>query len=408
MRKFGLVAILALSSLSLLTIAGWQGQAQAPQIPQLGDSLPGLTAKQLANFQQGKDAFTGVEDFEDGLGPVFNGTSCGECHSQGAIGGAGFDLVQSRVTRIGGMRNGVYSDLPELGGPVIERRSIKEMRPECPIEPEIVPASAEYVSHRMTTPLFGLGLIEAIPAAQILRNADPFDWDNDGISGRANIVRNPETHRYELGRFGWKCQVSSIHVFSGDAYLNEMGITSPTFPKENLPQGQPFDAYWDPKADPEEAAGVNGALNDVDLFAEFMRFLAPPPRKAVTAEVTRGEAVFAQIRCAACHTPSMTTGPSTIAALSNKTVRLYSDLLLHDMGSDFNDGVRQSIAEGGEWRTAPLWGVSGRQFFLHDGRATTLDAAIRMHGGEALRMRQKYSELPAAKRADLLAFLNSL
>ena len=416
MRKFELVSLLALSGLGLLTVAGWQGNAQAPQIVRLGDPLLGLTAAQMVTFEGGKHAFTETEGFADGLGPVFNGTSCGECHVAGGIGGAGFDLEQSRVTRIGGMRNGVYSDLPELGGPVLERRSIKEFDADlirdygvaCPILPEIIPTNAEYVSRRITTPLFGLGLIEAIPVAQILRNADPFDLDRDGISGRPNLVMNPETQQYELGRFGWKSQVSSIHVFAADAYLNEMGITSSTFPNENLPQGLTFEPLWDPKLDPEEEDGVDGEPNDVDLFADFMRFLAPPARKTVTAEVTRGESVFAQLKCTACHIPSMTTGAHSVAALANKPVRLYSDLLLHDMGSDFNDNVRQSVADGGEWRTAPLWGLSVREFFLHDGRATTLDAAIRMHGGEATKIRQKYVELTAAKRTDLLAFLNSL
>ncbi len=404
MRKRGLVSLLVVSGVGLLVVAGWQGQAQSPPTSRLGDPLPGLTAAQRTAFEEGKTKFLTVEEFEDGLGPVFNGRSCGECHSQGAAGGAGFDLIQSRVTRIGGVRNGVYSDLPELGGPVIERRSIEEFFADCPIEPEVVPPTAEYISHRITTPLFGLGLIEAIPTSEILRNADPFDWNHDGISGRANLVLNPETQRYEVGRFGWKCQVSSLHVFAGDAYLNEMGITSATFPNENLPQGQTFDPIWDPKADPEEV----GDPNDIDRFTTFMRLLAPPPRKAETHQVRRGEETFEQLRCIACHVPLMTTGANAIAALAHKRVPLYSDLLLHDMGSEFNDGIQQGSAGGGEWRTAPLWGVSGRQFFLHDGRATTIDAAIRMHGGEAKQIRQRYITLSADKRAELLAFLNSL
>lgn len=405
MRKLGLFSVLAMSSIGLLTVAGWRGQAQAPPTIQMGDPLPGLTVAELASFNEGRGVFLEEEGFADGLGPVFNGKSCGECHLQGGVGGAGFDLLISRVTRIGGMRNGVYSDLVDLGGPVLERRSIKELIPECPINPEMVPANAEFVSRRISTPLFGLGLVEAIPNPHILRNADPFDRDNDGISGRANWVMNPETGQTEIGRFGWKNQVSSLHVFAADAYQNEMGITSPLFPTENLPQGQPFDAIWDPVPDPEEA---EGDPDDIDLFADFMRFLAPPVRKSQSLAVIRGELIFAAINCGDCHVPALTTGAHSVAALANKQVRLYSDLLLHDMGPAFDDGVRQSVAKGGEWRTAPLWGISVRQLFLHDGRADTIDAAIQMHGGEATRARQIYVRLPAARRADVLAFLNSL
>jgi len=405
MNKSGLFSVLALSSIGLLMAAGWKGQAQAPRVTLLGDPLPGLTVAQVALFEEGKELFLEEEGFADGLGPIFNGKSCGECHVQGGVGGAGFDLTVSRVTRIGGMRNGVYSDLEDLGGPVLERRSIQEIVPECPINPEVVPNNAEFVSRRISTPLFGLGLMEAISPLQILRNIDPLDLNQDGISGRVNWVMNPETGQYEIGRFGWKNQISSIHVFSADAYQNEMGITSPLFPTENLPQGQPFDPIWDPVPDPEEE---EGDPDDIDLFADFMRFLAPPARKSFSPAVVRGEQTFAAIKCSSCHVPAMTTGANPVAALSHKSVRLYSDLLLHDMGVAFDDGVRQGVAQGGEWRTAPLWGVSVRQLFLHDGRASTIDAAIRMHGGEANRSRQSYVGLSAAKRADLLAFLNSL
>lgn len=405
MRKIGLIAMLAVSGMGLLAVAGWQGRAQAPNVVRMGDPLPGLTAEELATFDEGKDAFAEEEGFDDGLGPVFNGVSCGECHVQGGIGGAGFDLIESRVTRIGGMLNGIYTDLPECGGPVLQRRSIKEFRSECPIGPEIVPTEAEYVSRRITTPLFGLGLVEAIPDAQILALADPLDLNHDGISGRVNLVFNPESLELEIGRFGWKNQVSRLHVFAGDAYLNEMGITSPTFPDENLPQGLPFELYWDPKPDPEEE---EGDPDDIDLFADFMRFLAPPARRTMTAAVTRGEAVFQQIKCSSCHTPQMMTGKHSVAAIAYKPVRLYSDLLLHDMGAALDDGVRQGIAQSNEWRTAPLWGISVRKFLMHDGRAETVKEAIMLHGGEAAAARQGFVSLTAAKRADLLAFVNSL
>ncbi len=404
MRKLVSISLLPLSGLGLLLTA-WYSNAQRPPASILGSPLPGLTDAQRVQFEEGRVVFATVEDPDEGLGPVFNGRSCGECHLQGALGGAGNDLVQTRVTRFGAIENGAYTDLPELGGPLIQRRSVQELDPLCPIPPETVPAEAQFVSHRITTPLFGLGLIEAIPERTILANTDPHDRNHDGISGHPNIMFNPETQRNEVGRFGWKAQVSSIHFFSGDAYLNEMGITSATFPAENLPQGVPIPPEWDPVSDPEESAA---SPNDVDRFTNFMRFLAPPEAKRLSEAGRRGETLFRSLQCASCHVPSMNTGPNPVRALAFKDVRLYSDLLLHDMGKELGDGVRQREASGSEFRTAPLWGVSGRQFLLHDGRATSLKAAIMAHGGEAANVRNAFGRLRDRQREDLLVFLTSL
>lgn len=184
-----------------------------------------------------------------------------------------------------------------------------------------------------------------------------------------------------------------------------MGITSATFPAENLPQGQPIPPEWDPVPEPEEE---DETPNDVDRFANFMRFLAPPETRRLSDAAQRGENLFSSLQCAACHVPAMNTGSNPIRALAFKQVRLYSDLLLHDMGDDLGDGVRQREASGSEFRTAPLWGVSGRQFLLHDGRATTLEAAILFHGGEARNARNAFRSLRDRQRADLLAFLKPL
>jgi CxxC motif-containing protein (DUF1111 family) len=299
------------------------------------------------------------------------------------------------------MVGGVYNDLANLGGPVLQARSLKELDLSCPVTGEVVPPQANYVSRRITTPLFGAGLIEAIPDAAILaRVGQP---DPDGVHGTANVIFNPETGRNEVGRFGWKAQHSSLHQFAGDAYLNEMGITSAFFPTENLPQGRPIPPGWDSVADPEDQDG------DVDKFTTFMRLLAPAGRRLpITRQAQDGEQIFNNIRCISCHTPEMRTAPNAVAALSSQPVRLYSDLLLHQMGPGLADGIRQSKSLGDQFKTAPLWGLSRRSFFLHDGRATTYVDAIAAHGGEAMAARNRFFALRPPDRDALLAFLDSL
>jgi CxxC motif-containing protein (DUF1111 family) len=388
--------------LSILFSGAQQGGSPPRQTTTvLGQALPGLSSDQVEAFKEGLRAFSTTETQADGLGPVFNGTSCVECHKAGAVGGAGVDVTTARVSRIGGIRNGKYSDLPELGGPVMQARSLREFDTSCPIPGETPPFQADFVSHRITTPLFGAGLIEAIPAATILaRVGQP---DPDGIHGVANIVRNPETGRDEVGRFGWKSQHSSLHQFAGDAYLNEMGVTSALFPTENLPQGKPIPKGWGPTASPEDTDG------DAEAFTTFMRFLAPPNRRLpVTPLAQYGEQVFNGIRCGACHTPRMQTGPNAVAALSGQVVPLFSDLLLHQMGRFLADGIQQGQAKGDQFRTAPLWGLSRRQFFLHDGRALTIQDAIAAHDGEAANARNRFGRLQGQDRDALMAFLTSL
>ncbi|HLO99636.1 MAG TPA: di-heme oxidoredictase family protein [Fimbriimonas sp.] len=376
-------------------------QQPPPPPPQNGFGAPlaSLTATERAAFDQGRMAFGLREDPTTGLGPVFNGDSCQQCHNAGAPGGAGNDPILSRVTRIGAIRNGVYSDLADLGGPVLQRRSLREINPNYPHTGEVVPAGAQFVSRRVTTPLFGLGLIEAIPDSTILTRAAAVL--PDGIKGVANLVVNPENGRTEVGKFGWKAQTSRISVFSADAYLNEMGVTTPLFPKENLPQGRPIAPGADLVGDPEDRV-------DAGRFTNFMKFLGAPPTRTLTANALRGRTVFSNLGCNHCHTPSMNTGFNPSAALSNKTVSLYSDLLLHKMGTGLADGIVQGKATGDMFRTAPLWGLSVRRLLMHDGRATTIDQAILLHGGEALPSRQRFSAASTIDRGALNEFLNSL
>ncbi len=406
MRKHYILAVTMACATLSLAVAAWRTDAQRGDPPRqtsapLGSALPGLTDDQKALFKDGLQKFSSVESQEDGLGPVFNGTTCAECHKAGAIGGAGVDLTISRVTRIGGMKNRVYTDLAEFGGPVLQARSLREFDTSCPINGEVVPSQANFVSLRITTPLFGAGLIEAIPAETILSRTK--QADADGVLGVANVQINPETGKREVGRFGWKAQHSSLHRFSGDAYLNEMGITSSLFPDENLPQGRPIPPEWQTTPDFDDND------KDVDSFANFMRLLAPPGRLLpLTPQVQDGERIFNQIRCSACHVPSMQTGANPIAALSKQTVPLYSDLLVHRMGRNLADGIQQGLAQGHQFRTAPLWGISRRRFFLHDGRANNLEEAILNHGGEANASRDRFARLHERDKAALRAFLNSL
>lgn len=378
------------------------GQGPPPPPPQGNQAtpLPGITKAEKALFDEGLADFLAIEAPEDGLGPVFNGVACAECHRAGGLGGAATNLRVALVTRIGGISKGVYSDLPELGGPVLQARSLREFLGTYPIPGERVPREAQFVSRRQTTPLFGAGLIEAIPDQAILAN-ERRTWP-DGVHGVANRVTNPDTKRVEIGRFGWKAQASTLHWFAGDAYLNEMGITNHTFAKENLPQGKAIPNGADIVPDPEETG------TGVEVLEGFMKYLAPPKPENPTAAAILGARVFEQVRCSSCHIPSMQTGRNASRALSNQTVRLYSDLLLHKMGTELADGIQQGKSTGDQFKTAPLWGLGDRPFYLHDGRATTIEDAVKFHGGEAAIVRDRYNRLSTRERNALNEFLRSL
>jgi CxxC motif-containing protein (DUF1111 family) len=391
MRKTTVV-LMAATGMFFLTLGSEGAQED------LTNPLPGLTQEQLDDFEDGLDEFTEVERVDEGLGPVFNGKSCAECHNVPSVGGSEPNVGVARETRIGRMFNGVFDPLDgsvlgsvDRGGPLLQQRAIS--LPGCNLKGEVVPPEATITSLRNSPPLFGAGLMEAIPDSTILGNRSN--------GGRANFVLNPDTGATELGRFGWKAQVATLHQFSGDAYLNEMGITNPTFRQENRPQGQPLPLGCDTVADPEDdGSGVTG-------FTNFMRFLAPAPRGPITDQVKLGETVFGRIGCASCHVPTMMTGPNSVAALSNKPVNLFSDLLLHDIGT--GDGIEQGLAMGDDFRTAPLWGLSRRDRFMHDGGSKTIEEAILRHAGEAQDAVSRFiRELKPAEQDALLAFLDSL
>lgn len=366
--------------------------------PATGDPLAGLTADQLALFDAGKEEFQNVDAISDGLGPTFNGTSCAGCHSAGGVGGA--SNVEF-VTRYGRTVNGKFDPMAEFGGSLIHSKGIGPVG-SCNIVGETVPAQATIRAHRRTTALFGLGLVDAVPdstfeaIALIERVLAP------STAGKVNHVTNLVAGHKTVGKFGWKAQQPSLFQFSGDAYLNEMGITTPLFPHEHCPQGDCSSLVCDPKADPEDAGGV-----DMQKFTDFMTMLAPPQRGAITSDVKRGEILFFLTGCASCHNPTLVTGKSPIKALDHVTFFPFSDFLLHDMGS-LGDGIEQEQATGREMRTVPLWGVGLVTKLLHDGRATTLEQAILMHDGQGRHARDEFNELPAVQKGYLIAFLKSL
>ena len=349
--------------------------------------LPGLGAQDLAAFEDGLEEFADIETPERGLGPVFNGTSCAECHNRPTIGGSSARFV----TRFGRYAAGGFDPMAAEGGSLIQERGITTAT--CAVAGEVVPPSATVVTRRDSPPLFGAGLIDAIPEERILRLADPTDRNHDGISGRPNMVGG------QIGRFGWKAQIAHLADFAADAYVNEMGITSPTRPEENLPQGGPL--VCDAVSDPEDDG------SNVQAFADFMRLLAPLATSKPTRTARVGKRVFRQLRCNVCHTDKLRTAPGAVRALSAIRVRLFSDLLLHDMGA-LGDGIEQEGASGQEFRTAPLWGAAASAPYLHDGRAATLEEAIAAHDGEGRPARDGLLALAPSARAALVEFLKSL
>mgnify|MGYP000482218898 CR=1 FL=1 len=364
--------------------------------PQFGDALPGLTKAQMATFLDGKDDFEDTETEAGGLGPIFNRSSCVTCHNAPVTGGAG----PINVTRFGRTENGVFNPLASLGGSLQQEMEINS------VLHEVVPPEANVVAQRNSTPLFGLGLIEAIPDQEILRNVRRTPLD--GVLGKVAKVADAATGKTLIGRFGWKAQQATLLSFAGDAYLNEMGITSRLFPVENAPNGNAqLLAQYDTVVDPEDVVDPTTGRGDIDRVADFMRFLGAPPRLPPTNSAAAGRSVFQNTGCAVCHVPLMITGPSKVAALNQQEVWLFSDLLLHDMGS-LGDGIAQGTADVRDMKTAPLWGLRASAPYLHDGRAATIDEAIKAHDGEAKASKDRYLKLNKQQVQQLIDFLMSI
>ncbi len=364
---------------------------------QPGNPLPGIGNEAFELFRIGLDDFMEVEDAGEGLGPAFNGLGCAQCHATPAIGGVS-PVSEFRAGRL--EADGTFT---VLGGDTLYHLFALPNQ-EC--QPAI-PPEANVVARRIPIPLFGAGLVEAIPDDAIRALQDPGDADGDGVSGRAAVIIDVGSGAERVGRFGWKAQHATLLAFGADAYRNEMGITNDLFPNEtaagiDAETLAACDAVPDPEDGPEPLTGLRG----IDAFEAFMKFLAPVERAPAGAAAVRGESVFASAGCAACHVPMLTTGWNADPVFDRRPVPLYSDLLLHDAGT--GDGIAQGAAQPNEIRTPALWGLRFRRPLMHDGGAATPEAAVLRHGGEAAGAKARFEALPAADRAALLAFLDSL
>jgi CxxC motif-containing protein (DUF1111 family) len=391
-----------------------------PSLSGFGDVLSGVTADQKAAWLAGLEQFHVVVGPADGLGPIFNGQSCIACHSQPLV--AGLDDVgvtaggASAVveTRFGNLTNGVFNPLTSESGTLLHQMAL------APFAQETVPSDANVVAARKTTPLFGLGLIEAIPDATI--EANVHHPPVDGVTGRPAILTDSVTQLVGgnfVGRFGWKCQESTLLAFAAEAYLDEIGVTNRLFKTDIAPDGNQailIEAEPDGLTPttlqdlPENPALPESPTNkdDIARFTDFLQLTSPPPAAPLTAQAQRGKALFSSINCIACHKPSMQTGPSAVSAsLAFQNVPLYSDLLLHRMGA-LADSIAQAAARPDEMRTAPLWGLRARSPFLHDGRASTILQAILLHDGEARIIRDRFATLSESQQNDIIAFLESI
>lgn len=402
--------ILALGILALSLVAIGQARRRpatptpapvAPTPAVTGAALDGLTTAQLASFNAGQQAFTRRENVASGLGPVFNDDACSQCHNAGAVGGGS----NRTVTRFARRTNGVFDPLTTFGGTLLQNRAIGGPNNGGPaihtFVAERVPAEATIVTQRRTTPLFGLGLVDATPDNVFVTLAAAEAARGNGTGGRVNLTDNVRAGMKTAGRFGWKAQVPTLVQFTADALVNEEGITNPDFPSENCPQGNCAELAFNP------APGLNDPGTRVASINNYMQMLAAPARGTQSADSIAGEQVFSTIGCTDCHVATLTSGASSIAALDRKTYHPYSDFLLHDMGT-LGDGIEMGSATGSEVRTAPLWGLRFVTRYLHDGRATTLQAAIAAHDGQGRTSRDRFNALTATAQAQLLAFLRSL
>ncbi|HEY7377575.1 MAG TPA: di-heme oxidoredictase family protein [Steroidobacteraceae bacterium] len=412
--------------------------------PGAGQAIPGLRGYETEYFNAGLEDFNEAETLEEGLGPRFNLDGCAGCHAAPAVGGSSPAVnPQVTVATAFGARNTVPSFIT-ANGPVREARFkftatgqrdggvhalfVISGRNDgtanasgCRIQQEDFDrqVSRNNVIFRIPTPVFGLGLIEMIPDSVILANlnADSGTKSQLGISGRANRTGNDGT----VTRFGWKAQNKSLMVFSAEAYNVEMGISNEGFQseREENPACQ-LTPLPNDISTLDAATGVE-SVSGIEKFSFFMRFLGPPIPSPNTPggarSINNGRSAFVSVGCAQCHTPTLLTGNAGVPALANQKVNLFSDLGLHQMGPGLADNILQGAATGDEFRTAPLWGLGQRIFFLHDGRTRDLVQAIQAHASngnsqfgpsEANRVVARFNNLPASSRQDVLNFLRSL
>jgi len=358
----------------------------------LGRPLAGLKTDERRLFDRGSIVFATEFTPETGLGPLFNSTSCAECHEDPVAGAVG-DEVEIHATEL----QGAVCKRPEhRRGPVIQQTVTAALHDSLGIDVEPVPSAATGTGLRTTPSILGFGLLDAVPEAEILARADSDDRDGDGISGRPNMT--PDGH---VGRFGRKAQTATLREFNATAFVMEMGITNPESDVEQTVDGQPLPLGVDPTPDPELSQA------DLDATIAFVRFLAPPAPQGMTVAIAASRQRFIQIGCAGCHVPYLKTGPNPVKALSDQTVPAFTDLLLHDMGPALADICLQQALPS-EFRTEPLMGLRFKTAFLHDGRATSIEQAIDFHGGEGAAARDRFEALSLGERAAIVRFLRGL
>jgi len=360
--------------------------------PEPGDPLDHLPAADRARFEAGLEVFEREFTPETGLGPLFNGTSCVFCHGDPVSGGSSL-IDEVHATRV--LDNGFCDPLADQGGPVYQQQVTPALHDILGIDREGVPSGADRAL-RTAPDVLGFGLLDAVDTATLEAMADPDDADGDGISGRTGRFFDGR-----VGRFGRKALVPTLAEFNEGAFQIEQGVTTPNVPDEGTIAGQPLPDGVDPLGEPEISA------EDVADADAFVRFLAPPAPEDFPGSARRGRQLFAGIGCADCHVPSLRTADDASAPLAGREVRAYSDLLLHDMGDDLAD-ICLGGASASEFRTEPLMGIRFLSRFLHDGRAGTIEEAIRLHGGEAAPSRRRFEELSGHDRRALLAFVGAL
>ncbi|MEO8066685.1 MAG: di-heme oxidoredictase family protein [Flavobacteriales bacterium] len=365
----------------------------------LDGPVEGLNSAELQRFLAGDAAFNDdIFSSATGLGPLFVASSCGSCHA-----GDGKGHPLNALTRFG-QYDASGNQYLDQGGPQLQHRAIPGY------SPEIIPAGAPFAV-LLAPANTGLGFLDAVSDADILAMADPADDNGDGISGVPNWITPKgyttlrpnaiEQGGQYIGRFGKKGATYDLLQQTATAYAQDIGVNSAY---------EPIDVYSGNEMDPEVS---NATVHDVVFYLQTLK--APIQREQDVARVIQGAAVFTSTGCASCHVPELSTGASSIGALSNKTFRPYTDLLLHDMGPGLDDGYTEGSALTGEWRTPPLWGLGlaadsqgGALYLMHDGRAGSIEQAIAMHGGEAMISRDAFLQLLTNERDALLHFLNSL
>ena len=404
-----------------------------------------------ARFMFGQQLFTtvwapapGSQPTTDGLGPTFNRPACSDCHVNNGRGrppaqtGDPMESMLVRISVAGAGPHGEPVGVPGYGDQ-LQDRAVDGVPPEGRALLNWQDVPGEYAdgssytlrqptvsfddlafgelppdtltSARIASPLIGMGLLEAVPVETLEALADPDDANDDGISGKVNRVWDVERQTTSAGRFGWKANQPSLRQQNAGAAIGDMGLTTPVFPDENcLPNQQSCIETSEKVSHPPEIVPA--------FFVPLTRYTqlvaVPKQRAATDSNVQAGAALFAGIGCSGCHVPTLQTGQHEVSEVANQTFHPFTDLLLHDMGPGLADGRPDFLADGQEWRTAPLWGigltkeVAGFEFYLHDGRARSLAEAILWHGGEAEGAKERFRALSEAQRKQLITFLSSL